>query len=69
MSSDTYWGIAALVGFVTFLGSWLYCIATYGFLVGVGIGWLPSAITAVVAGVLWPVIALGVLAIVVMINS
>lgn len=54
---------AALV----FIGSYIYCIAAYGFLLGVGLGWLPSLIVAFVAGLLWPliliIIALGVLVI------
>lgn len=37
---------------VTFIGSWIYCIATYGYLFGVGLGWLPSLIVAYVAGML-----------------
>jgi len=51
---------AWLTGIVTFIGCWIYCIATYGFLFGVGLGWLPSAICAVIAAVLWPLIALAV---------
>ena len=37
---------------VVFFGSYIYCIATYGYLWGVGLGWLPSLIIAVVAGFL-----------------
>jgi hypothetical protein len=44
-----YW-IGWAVGIVTFIGCYIYCIATYGFLFGVGLGWLPSAIVAVVVG-------------------
>lgn len=51
---------AWLTGVVTFVGSWIYCIATYGFLFGVGLGWLPSIICAVVAGFLWPLIAIAI---------
>ena len=46
---------------VTFFGCWIYCVATYGFLIGVGIGWLPSAIAATVAAFLWPVVAVAAL--------
>jgi hypothetical protein len=35
-----------IVGFITFASSWIYCMATYGFLFGVGLGWLPSIIVA-----------------------
>jgi hypothetical protein len=62
MQNDSEWynigfGITA---FITFIGSWIYCIATYGFLLGVGLGWLPSIIVAVIAGALWPLIALAI---------
>jgi len=39
-----------------FLGSWVYCIAKYGYLFGVGLGWLPSLIVGVIAAYLWPAI-------------
>ncbi len=45
---------------VTFFSSWIYCIASYGFLFGVGLGWLPSLIVAPVVGALWPLLAVGV---------
>ena len=47
-----------LFGGVTFIGCWIYCISEYGFLLGVGLGWLPSLITGVVVGALWPIVAL-----------
>ena len=40
-----------------FIGCWIYCIVTYGFLLGVGLGWLASGITAYLLSFLWPVIA------------
>jgi len=43
---------------ITFLTAWIYCIVSYGFLLGVGLGWLPAIITAIVAGALWPLVAL-----------
>lgn len=54
--NDISTAIAAIVSFLTFVGCWIYCIATYGFLLGVGLGWLPSMIVAAIAGVLWPLI-------------
>jgi hypothetical protein len=56
---------AAITGFCTFIGCWIYCIATYGFLLGVGLGWLPSAIVAFFAALLWPLIAFALVALVV----
>jgi len=59
-------GIVGVLTFIlVFIGSWIYCIATYGFLLGVGLGWLPALITAAVSGAiigfLWPIALLGVL--------
>ncbi len=54
MTSDTYFRvgfiIGAVVAVVTFIGSWWYCAANYGFLLGFGLGWLPAAIAAAIAG-------------------
>jgi hypothetical protein len=59
MSNDDVYNLGfSITAFIVFWGSWIYCIATYGFLLGVGLGWLPSIIVAVIAGVLWPLIAL-----------
>jgi len=38
-----------VVAVVVFFGVWIYCSITYGFLLGFGIGWLPSAICAFIA--------------------
>lgn len=48
----------AISSFVTFFATWIYCIAEYGFLLGVGLGWLPASIVAVVIGAVWPLIVL-----------
>ena len=45
-----------IVWALTFLGSWIYCVVHYGFLFGVGLGWLPSFITAYVVAFMWPLI-------------
>lgn len=55
---------AAIVGALVFIGCWVYCIATYGFLLGVGLGWLPSLITAYICAILWPVLVVVLLGIV-----
>lgn len=56
MTSETYFRVGAvigsIVGFITFIGSWWYCAANYGFLLGFGLGWLPAAIAAAIAGAL-----------------
>lgn len=61
MAGDTYRIGFNITAIIVFIGSWIYCIATYGFLFGVGLGWLPSAIVAGIAGALWPVIVAGIL--------
>jgi hypothetical protein len=39
-----------ITGLLTFIAAYFYCIATYGFLFGLGLGWLPSAILAAIVG-------------------
>lgn len=51
----------AITAFIVFIGSWIYCIVEYGYLLGVGLGWLPSIIVAVIAGALWPLIAIAII--------
>lgn len=43
-----------MVATFTFIGTWIYCIATYGFLFGVGLGWLPALICAGFAAIIIP---------------
>lgn len=58
---QVYYVIAWIVGVITAIICWIYCISQYGFLIGVGIGWLPSAIAGFVIGLLWPVLVIGLL--------
>jgi hypothetical protein len=44
--------------FLIFIGSYIYCIAAYGFLLGVGLGWLPSLIVASIFCWFWPLYVL-----------
>lgn len=50
MSGERYLSIGAMLGglsgVVTFIGGWIYCMSQYGFLLGFGLGWLPSAMLA-----------------------
>lgn len=43
---------------ISFIACWIYAIASWGFLLGVGLGWIPSLFIAVIAGFIWPLIAL-----------
>lgn len=45
-------GMAYLSGIITFIGAYIYCISEYGFLLGFGLGWFPSALLAGLVGVL-----------------
>ena len=47
MAIGVFLGVAAWV--LTFVGCWFYCVAEYGFLWGVGLGWLPALICAYLA--------------------
>jgi hypothetical protein len=62
-------GLGGLIGFATFVGAYIYCIATYGFIFGFGLGWIPSGIVALIVSqvvrFLWgPIILLVALAVV-----
>lgn len=67
MTRDDYfkYGSWAAIGSaaITFLACWIYCVSEYGFLVGVSLGWIPSAICAAIAGGIfyyaWGLIAAG----------
>ncbi len=50
---------AAITWFLIFIGAWIYCIAAYGFLLGVGLGWLAAGIAATVLCWFWPLYLLG----------
>ena len=52
---------AFIVGIITFVICWIYCIDEYGFLIGVSIGWFPSGIVGFIVGALWPLIAVGLI--------
>lgn len=57
---EIYYIGMAVTWVLVFVGSWILCIANYGFLFGVGLGWLPSIIVASLAAVLWPLIVVGI---------
>ena len=63
MSDDAVYKVGTTITwFLIFIGSYIYCIATYGFLLGVGLGWLPSLIVASIFCWLWPLYALIIMA-------
>lgn len=52
---------AGITWVLIFAGTWIYCIAAYGFLLGVALGWIAAAITATILCWLWPLYLIGVL--------
>jgi len=57
MNEDSSWyPLGYLITWIIiFVGCWIYTIVAYGFLIGVGIGWFPSAIAATILSILWPI--------------
>jgi hypothetical protein len=49
---------ALIAGIIIFIGVWIYAIVSWGFLIGIAIGWLPALISAVIGGFIWPLIIL-----------
>ena len=67
LPSDIYAVGGIAIGGLTFIVSWVYCIATYGFLLGFGLGWIPSAMLAAILGTLWPLVVIALIAIIVLV--
>jgi hypothetical protein len=44
-----------------FLGVWIYAMNDWGFLIGIMFGWIPALIAGIVGGFLWPILALGII--------
>ena len=46
--------LGLFVGISVFFGSWGYAIKTYGWFLGLGLGWIPSFFLGILAGMFWP---------------
>ena len=57
---SVYIGTGFVFAFISFAAAYIYCIFAYGFLLGLGLGWLPSLIFAVIMFFLWPLALLAV---------
>lgn len=55
MNNDVYYLGVKLFGILGFICIWIYSFATWGFLIGLAIGWLPALIGGVIIGLLWPI--------------
>ena len=67
LDEEFYWTGYKISFVFVFLGCWIYCIAAYGFLLGVGLGWLPSLIAAGIISLLWPLLLAGIVIIIVLV--
>jgi hypothetical protein len=46
--------LGLFVGISVFFGSWGYAIKTYGWVLGLGLGWLPALFLGILAATFWP---------------
>lgn len=58
---EVYQYIGIMVGMVVFVTSWFYCVTEYGYMWGLGLGWLPSIFAALLAGWAWPLVVIGLI--------
>ncbi len=52
-----------IVGIISLIVIWIYAIVSWGFLIGLAIGWLPALIGGAILGFLWPLVVLVVVGI------
>ena len=68
MSWGDVYGIGRLLtGVIVFAVCWIYAIVSFGWFLGIGLGWIPSLVIAGIAGFLWPVIAVAVAGVVIVV--
>lgn len=58
---NLYQTIAFFVGIIAFVVIWIYAIVSWGFLLGIAIGWFPAIIGALLIGGLWGLIVIIIL--------
>lgn len=51
---------AWITGVVVFVIVWIYAISEWGFLLGIIFGWIPALLSAIIGGLLWPIIAIAI---------
>jgi len=52
---------AGLIGVIVFFGCWVYAIMTYGWFLGLALGWIPSIFIAGIAILLSPLIGVALI--------
>lgn len=55
--SDRYIEIGIVFAVLAGLVTWILAIASWGFLVGVGFGWIPSVVVGLLVLFIWPLVA------------
>jgi hypothetical protein len=45
-------GVGGVLGVLVFLATWIYCVARFGLVFGIALGWIPGAIVGVVLSLL-----------------
>lgn len=58
-----------IVGVISFIAIWIYALATWGFLIGLMLGWIPALIGGAILGFLWPLVVLAVIGIIILISK
>lgn len=58
MTRATYSNWAWALGMLAFPCCWIYSVVRFGLFVGIGLGWFPSLVIAVLVGLAWPLIPL-----------
>ena len=54
--SSVYLIVATFVGSIVFVICWFYAYLSWGFWPGVCLGWIPSLLIGVAAGLIWPLV-------------
>jgi uncharacterized membrane protein YeaQ/YmgE (transglycosylase-associated protein family) len=52
--SKVYSVFATILGFLAFIASWIYAVSEWGFLLGVGLGWVPAFFIGLLVGLIGP---------------
>lgn len=60
--SFAYLVVAWIIGVIAFFAIWIYSFISWGFLIGLAIGWLPALIGGFILGIIWPVVLLVIVA-------
>ena len=58
-----------IVGVLSFIVIWLYALVSWGFLIGLMIGWVPALIGGFILGWLWPLVVLAAIGIIILVSN